>query len=389
MTWETDPIDAAQISTLRWDLPTGAGPFLSVIGGPEALEGFLGLPAASLMPDDLRAALVAQGYVTADRLPPPARPVSEALLMEHPGHSDQKVHNPHKGRKGQMSMGLGGKVESLSKAVSSGSSYSIGRNPEIEQRLMTGTITDIQEVGGGHVSACYRAKLYNETTGDFETVYLKPSDGMSDELGNGSPGGMDHENEMASYLVSSELGIVQSPVCVIRTGLPEVNGYTSDRGAFITSAKTRWVVMTEAGAGHDREGSLYDLDSDQQVRAAVFDTITGACDRHGSNMKVWVNDDGGYEFAALDNGSAFPPSRPTPWNYDVIEAGAGKALSTPVYEAVAKFVRNRDRIEPELAALVGADAARQAFARASYIADTGMTLDVDEYLDAAWEGEGW
>ena len=65
-----------------WEFSTDPKEFLAEVGGPEGLAHFMTLRAALAMPDSLRRAL---------------RPVvREALLLEHPGHSNQKVHG-HRG----------------------------------------------------------------------------------------------------------------------------------------------------------------------------------------------------------------------------------------------------------------------------------------------------
>jgi hypothetical protein len=54
---DADQRNADWLRTLHWDLPTDKDTFLAVIGGEDALEHFMTLPAAEAMPDALKQAL--------------------------------------------------------------------------------------------------------------------------------------------------------------------------------------------------------------------------------------------------------------------------------------------------------------------------------------------
>jgi len=79
-----DGENADWIKGRAWEFASDPDAFIAEIGLAR-LPHFLTLPAARAMPESLRQAL-----------PDCVRRVAEALLMEHPGHPDQSVHNPHR-----------------------------------------------------------------------------------------------------------------------------------------------------------------------------------------------------------------------------------------------------------------------------------------------------
>jgi hypothetical protein len=79
-----DGENADWIKGRTWEFATDPDAFIAEIGMAR-LPHFLTLPASRAMPESLRQTLSES-----------VRRVAEALLMEHPGNHDQKVHNPHK-----------------------------------------------------------------------------------------------------------------------------------------------------------------------------------------------------------------------------------------------------------------------------------------------------
>lgn len=398
MVWniDADPVDADWIKVLRWDLPTDVDEFLSVVG--PGLEHFLTLPAARAMPDDLRAALIQRGVIDPRALPPSGLPVSESILMEHPGNHNQKVHGRRGGGgmgppmgpdtgdddpagvRGQMSMGLGGlRGEDAYEEQSTTGTLRLGNSDE-ERTMAYGDIVDVYENGGG-VTASFRV-VVRDPEGREIATYAKPQEGLyNDELREGIPIGEEQERELAAHALSQMMGGNYVPVApaILRTGVPSVSGVNEgDYSDFTTDASSRWVLVAPATAPPSWRGLSI---AAREERLAVWDSLIANTDRHGGNV-AYV---GGTE-VPIDHSLAFP-------RFD--DGYGGQAFQGRTYPlsrtsrtALKKIVDNQPEVTTQLRRVgLHDDAIAGVFYRAEHMLSTGKSIAGSSFgSETSWSG---
>lgn len=302
----------------------------------------------------------------------------EALLLEHPGHSNQKVHNPHK--HGQMSLGLvknprRGGADSTTAPVRNGAFDEYQRtgtlrlydSPE-EIAMATGSIESV-EINGGGVTESFC--VYTDPGGK---TYAKPIEGLdTTELRDSIPVGEEQEREVAGYLVSKALGdIVPVAPAVLRQGIPGVQGSTPGTyDDFTTTEESRWVLNAPA-KGTPEWNAL--SSQERAARLAMFDNVIGNTDRHGNNYSIDENGN----LLPIDHSLAFPTFDGQVGQRNWI--ARQYPLDSTMRQSLERLVGDETYIRGTLRQIgLGDDAIDGVFARSRVMLARGSTLDTDDW----------
>lgn len=293
--------------------------------------------------------------------------VSEARLEEHPGHSPQSVHNPHKTSRDVLVINIKPREDDRSTYRSPFASTASedpegldpGSDADVDEFLLTGRLSVEQALGGG-VSGSYVATI------DGAKAVVKPAAQGYFKGEDFKHPGDETDREVAARVVNDLMGgLVPMPRAVART---LTSAETIKDGVPGKAAVIEWV---DGKTG--RQASATEIDKafrdhpDFARDVAIFDMVTGDSDRHEKNWMVTT--DG--KPVLIDSSLAFG-------DWPVYHQWSTQSPITDRQRtALQSFVAQRQKAVAELAPVVGKARIEKALGRAQVILETGISATPD------------